>query len=99
MVPANPTVSEISLQDFRKRSEDIFEKYYYAENPKDPDEDKYWYIRDMENTDSPHKTIPIHYSEVLAFYRSLDDISEKLAKDEDFTLLSSRILGRFRKVD
>ena len=99
MVPANPAVSEISHQDFEKRAEDIFEKFYYAENPEDSDEDRFWYIRDMENTDSPHKPISIHYSEVLAFYRSLDDIADILAKDEDFTVLSSRILGRFRKVD
>ena len=97
MTPANPTLARLAEQDFAKRAEDIFRKLYFVKNPQNPEEDKFWYIRDIDNTDAPHIPIAIHYSDALAFFHSLGDIADRLARDDDYVKLSQRIVGRFRK--
>ncbi len=52
MTPENPQTADMAESDFRADAEDVFKEAYYAEDPDDEDDDKFWYVRDMESEDS-----------------------------------------------
>lgn len=99
MVPANPETGTLTESAFAASARDEFAEAYYAEDPDDPEEDRFWYVRDGESEDAPHVPIPIHYSEALAFVKSIDHIADELANNPDYQRLAARIVSRFSPED
>ena len=97
MTPENAQTAELAESDFRADAEDIFKEAYYAEDPADEDDDKFWYVRDMESEDSPHQPSVLYYSQRLAFIRSIVDVADTLAEDPGYVKLAGRIASRFGK--
>jgi hypothetical protein len=95
MVPAHPDTAALAKSEFETEALDRFTKLYYAAEPEDPEEDRFWYVRDIDTEDAPHVPVPIPYKEALAFIRSLDQVANSLCYDEDFRFLASRIASRF----
>ncbi|MCI0690546.1 AAA family ATPase [candidate division KSB1 bacterium] len=95
MVPANPETAKLAQEQFENRAQDEFTEHYYAENPEDAEDDRFWYIRDMESQDAPHVPIPVHYDERLAVFSTIDKVADMLAKTDDYQRLSNRITSRF----
>jgi MinD-like ATPase involved in chromosome partitioning or flagellar assembly len=97
MTPENRQTADLAESSFRADAEDIFKEAYYAEDPTDEDDDKFWYVRDMESEDSPHQPSVLYYSQRLAFIRSIEDVAETLAEDPGYSKLARRIASRFGK--
>jgi hypothetical protein len=95
MVSDNPEVSEPSESMFSLRAEDEFRNFYYAEDPEDPEEDRLWYIRDMESRDAPHVPVPLYYTQRLTFFTALEKVKEALLTSHDYVNLCERIASRF----
>ncbi len=95
MVPAHPDTAASAKSDFQDEAVSRFERLYYAADPEDPEEDRFWYVRDTDSPDAPHVPIPVPYKEALAFVRSLDEVAYTLCYDEDLKLMASRIASRF----
>lgn len=95
MTPENAQIAEFAEAAFREAAEQIFEASYYAEDPEDDDDDKYWYVRDMESEDSPHQPSILYYSQRLAFLRSIGDVAVTLTEDPNYSKLARRIASRF----
>lgn len=95
MTPENAQIAEFAQADFREAAEEIFEASYYAEDPEDDDDDKYWYVRDMESEDSPHQPSILYYAQRLAFLRSIGDVAVTLTEDPNYSKLARRIASRF----
>ncbi|MBI3679677.1 MAG: hypothetical protein HY235_04710 [Acidobacteria bacterium] len=96
MVPDDPTVGGLAREHFAERAAEEFEQAYYAENPTDPDEDAYWYMRDMDTDDAPHVPVVISYKPRLAFLRSIED-AVPVFQDSEYGALETRISSRFGK--
>lgn len=94
MVPEGPS-RNVAEAAFRERADDEFRDQYYAEDPSDPEEDRYWYVRDMPSEDAPHVPVPLPYKTNLAFLGRIDDVAADLASDPSYSALSERIAGRF----
>jgi cellulose biosynthesis protein BcsQ len=96
MIPDDPTTGRTATEHFAERAEREFEQAYYAEDPGDPEEDLYWYVRDMETEDAPHVPVCLSYKSRLAFLRSIDD-ALPVFLDSEYGALESRISSRFAK--
>jgi cellulose biosynthesis protein BcsQ len=96
MTPENPQTADLAESGFRAEAEEVFREAYYAEEPAD-DDDKFWYVRDMESEDSPHQPSVLYYSQRLAFIRSIEDVADTLAEDPGYFKLARRIASRFGK--
>jgi cellulose biosynthesis protein BcsQ len=95
MVPYyDPLVGQNAKEQFADRAADEFERSYYAEDPADPDEDAYWYVRDMNTDDAPHMPVVISYEPRLAFLRSVED-AVSVFQDAEYQALEARISNRF----
>jgi cellulose biosynthesis protein BcsQ len=95
MTPANPATAKLSEEQFEIRAREEFTQLYYSKDPADPEEDRFWYIRDMESQDAPHVPIHIRYSETLAFFQSLEEVADVLIQSDDYRKFFQRILSRF----
>jgi hypothetical protein len=98
MVSDNPEVARVAENAFDLRAEDEFREFYYAEDPEDaqaPEEDRFWYIRDMESRDAPHVPIPLYYTQRLAFFTSTERVKDILLTSPDYLRLGERIASRF----
>jgi hypothetical protein len=96
MVPENPAVAALAKEHFAERAAEEFERAYYAEDPTDPEEDLYWYLRDMDTDDAPHVPVMLSYTTRLAFLQSIDDVLSAF-QDSEYAALESRISSRFGK--
>jgi hypothetical protein len=97
MTPENAQTAELAELAFRIEAEDTFKRMYYAEDPTAEDDDQFWYVRDMENEDAPHRPSVLYYSQRLAFIRSIEDVADTLAEDPAYSKLARRIASRFGK--
>lgn len=95
MVPVGSRVAQDSRDAFADRARDEFTESFYAQDPQDADEDKYWYIRDVESDDAPHAPVAIAYEPRLAHFDDLIDVAEDLAGAGDYRNLANRIASRF----
>ncbi len=95
MLPEQPEVAASAKAEFEAEALIRFSDLYYAPDPVDPEEDRFWYVRDIDTPDAPHVPVQIRYKQALAFFRSLDEVAYTLCYDEDFKLLASRIASRF----
>lgn len=96
MVPRNATVSTMARVAFSDRSRVEFTDTYYAEDPEDPEDDRFWYVRDAENEDAPHVPVALSYDEKLAHFRRVDEVASDLAESPEFLALADRIAARFQ---
>jgi MinD-like ATPase involved in chromosome partitioning or flagellar assembly len=97
MTPENPQTADLAESEFRADAEEVFKDVYYAETPTDEDDDKFWYVRDMESEDSPHQPSVLYYSQRLAFIRAIGDVADTLEEDPGYSKLAHRIASRFGK--
>jgi MinD-like ATPase involved in chromosome partitioning or flagellar assembly len=95
MCPESPETAKLAVSAFHEEAENIFKESYYAEDPKSEDDDKFWYVRDLESEDAPHQPSVLSYSQKLAFTRSIADVADALAETPEYTKLARRIAGRF----
>jgi hypothetical protein len=95
MTPEHPQTAELAKSAFLAESENVFKESYYAEDPSNEEDDKFWYVRDMESEDAPHQPSVISYSQKLAFISSIADVAGTLAGDSEYTRLARRIASRF----
>jgi hypothetical protein len=97
MTPENPETAASAQSSFRAEAETIFKEDYYSVDPADEDDDKFWYVRDMESEDAPHQPSVLYYSQRLAFIRSIGEVADILAEDSEYSKLARRISSRFGK--
>lgn len=95
MTPEHPQTAEMAKTAFLAESENVFREGYYAEDPSNEDDDKFWYVRDMESEDAPHQPSVLSYSQKLAFISSIADVADALAESPEYTRLARRIASRF----
>jgi hypothetical protein len=95
MVPANPQTAELSATEFLRRAEATFEQEYYLPDPADPDDDQFWYVRDMSSRDAPHAPVALAYSERIAFFTGLEHLIGYGLQAPDYRDLGNRITARF----
>lgn len=95
MTPEHPQTAELAKSAFLAESENVFKECYYAEDPSNEDDDKFWYIRDMESEDAPHQPSILSYSQKLAFISAIADVADALAESPEYTNLARRIASRF----
>lgn len=97
MVPANPETAHLAQQNFLRQAETIFEETYYLADPDNPDEDIFWYIRDMQNNDAPHVPVSLAYSDKIAFFTQLTTLTNYGLNASDYQEFAKRITNRFAK--
>jgi cellulose biosynthesis protein BcsQ len=95
LVPENAEVSRLATAQFAERARDEFSEYYYAPDPDDPSEDRFWYVRDAEDDDAPHAPVALSYQPRLSHFRALEDVADQLAEDPEYRRLAQRISERF----
>jgi len=96
LVPPREESARTAWDIFLAQADDSFSEHYYAADPEDPEEDRYWYVRDKGSDDAPHVPIPIRYSEALAHLQSVHEaVGELLESNRDYRELSRRIESRF----
>lgn len=94
MTPENRETAKLAVSVFQEEAENIFKESYYAEDPKSEDDDRFWYVRDMESEDAPHQPSILSYSQTLAFISSIADVADALAETPEYTRLARRIASR-----
>ncbi len=97
MVPEDSRASAIARGTFSDRARDEFADHYYAPDPEDPEEDRFWYVRDLEDEDAPHAPVAISYQPKLAHFEKLDDVADALADSPDYRGFANRIVARFQE--
>ncbi|MBI4610662.1 MAG: hypothetical protein HY726_16830 [Candidatus Rokubacteria bacterium] len=96
MVPRNVTISAMARAAFSDRARVEFTDAYYAEDPEDPEDDRFWYVRDAENEDAPHVPVALSYDEKLAHFGRVDEVASDLAESPEYSALADRIAARFQ---
>ena len=92
MVPESLKVAKNSIAEFTNYAEDEFVDYYYAEDPDNPEEDMFYYMRDMGDEDvAPEIPLPITYKQRLAFFSSIDEIAQDLVTDKEYVNIAKKI--------
>jgi len=97
MVPEDAKVAKMAEAEFSDRARDEFAAHYYAEDPENPEEDTFWYMRDIDDPEVPHVPVALSYSPKLAHFDLIDDVADYLAESPEFRALAERIAGRFGK--
>jgi hypothetical protein len=82
-----------------RRAETTFEQEYYLPDPADPEDDQFWYLRDMSSRDAPHVPVSLVYSERIAFFTELERLVEYGLSAQDYLGLGKRITARFPRMD
>lgn len=94
MVPDNTITGTAAEKDFKSRIEEIFTEHYLVSEESDPD-DRFWSVRDLDNSAAPHVPIPIPYREKLTFFSSIEQIADDLATAKPYCDVGSRIESCF----
>ncbi len=94
MVPDNSISGANAMESFRLRIEAIFTEHYLLPDDADPD-DRFWSVRDLDNSSAPHVPIPIPYRERFAFFESIEQVADDLATGEPYQQLNERIQACF----
>jgi len=97
LVPAHVEASRYAIEAFTERARSTFTDLYYAEEPEDPSDDRFWDVRDLDNEDAPHVPVPIVYEERLVHFRDIVDVADLLAESAAYRTLEERIAGRFEQ--
>ena len=95
MVPEDSKAATSSRAVFSDLARDAFSECYYAPDPADPEEERFWYVRDMEASDAPHAPVAISYQPKLAHFDKLEDVADHLAQSPEYMSLAERVAARF----
>ncbi len=96
MIPPTPDAADNAKANFAERARQEFTDLYYATEPDDPADDRFWDVRDVESADAPHVPVTISYDPRLADFRDVADIADVLCEGI-YTAVSARIAARFVK--
>ncbi len=97
LVPADIEASRLAIEAFSERARSTFTDLYYAEEPEDPSDDRFWDVRDLDNEDAPHLPVPIAYEGRLVHFRDIVEVADLLAESAAYRSLEERIAGRFEQ--
>jgi hypothetical protein len=97
LVPAHVEAARYATEAFTERARSAFTDLYYAEEPEDPSDERFWDVRDLDSEDAPHVPVPISYEEQLAHFSDIADIADLLAESAAYRILEERIAGRFEQ--
>lgn len=96
MVPATAEGARLATSAFTERARREFTDTYYAEDPSDPEDDRFWDVRDLDSEDAPHAPVAIPYREILANFRDIADVADPLCENE-YAAVGERVVARFRR--
>ncbi|MHB8419867.1 MAG: KGGVGR-motif variant AAA ATPase [Myxococcales bacterium] len=91
LVPENSEIAAAAREGFSLRALEEFSAHYYARDPKDPGDDRFWYVRDGEDEGAPSSPVAIPYRPPLAFFSDIEAIASELAESEPYRAMASRI--------
>lgn len=97
LVPPGVEASRHATEAFAERARTVFTDLYYAEEPENPSDERFWDVRDLDSEDAPHVPVPIAYEERLAHFRDIADVADLLAESAAYRTLEERITGRFEQ--
>jgi hypothetical protein len=97
LVPQDAKLSRIATTKFAERARDEFSDHYYAADPNDLEEDRFWYIRDLDNDDAPHAPVALSYDSKLSHFDTIEDVADHLSNSTEYRSLANRIIARFAK--
>ncbi|MBI4562775.1 MAG: hypothetical protein HY724_12085 [Candidatus Rokubacteria bacterium] len=95
LVPPGVEVARRASEAFAERARQLFTELYYAEEPQDPADERFWDVRDLESEDAPHVPVPIAYEQRLAHFGDVAEVADVLAESKDYRNLVARIAQRF----
>jgi hypothetical protein len=97
LVPGDVEAARLATEAFAERARNAFTDLYYAEEPKDPSDEGFWNVRDLDSEDAPHVPVPIAYESRLAHFRDITDVADLLVESTAYRTLEERIAGRFEQ--
>lgn len=95
LVPPSVEVARRAGEVFAERARRELTELYYAAEPEDPSDERFWDLRDLDSEDAPHVPVSIAYEQRLADFRDVGDVGDVLAESNDYRNLGARIAGRF----
>jgi hypothetical protein len=95
LVPASVESGRRATEAFAERARQEFTELYYAVEPEDPSDERFWDVRDLESGDAPHVPVSITYRESLAHFGDVADVADELSDSKDYKNLEVRIAQRF----
>ena len=90
-------VEKAARAQFNNWLESTLREHYLVSEDADP-EDRMWSVRDVDDRESPNRTVAVPYRARLAFFSSFDDVAPDLTIGP-YIELGARILGQFASVD
>jgi hypothetical protein len=96
MVPSTAESARVATTAFAERAREEFTQIYYAVEPGDPGDDRFWDVRDLDSEDAPHAPLVIAYRENLAHFRDVADVADTLCEG-NYVAVAERIAERFRR--
>lgn len=96
MVPPMAEAAHRATETFAERARLEFSESYYAEEPEDPADDRFWDVRDLDSADAPHMPVTLAYESRLADFRDVADIADHL-REREYLAVADRIGARFEK--
>jgi hypothetical protein len=95
MVPAEAQVATAAMDRFLSRAVREFTDRYYVEDPEDPTDESFWYVRDGEAEDAPHSPASLSYNPRLSFFSDVAEVADLLADGSDYRDFGARVASRF----
>jgi cellulose biosynthesis protein BcsQ len=97
LVPADIEAARRATEAFSERARREFTELYYAEEPEDASDERFWDIRDLDTEDAPHVPVSMAYESRLAHFGDIAEVAELLAESKDYRNLEARISERFER--
>jgi len=98
MVPPSAEAALAARNLFADRAREEFTERYYAaapENARDPSNEMFWDVRDLDSADAPHVPVAITYDQRLADFRDIAEVADLLSQSTEHHDVANRILARF----
>lgn len=97
MVPPTPDTARRATEIFAERARQEFTISYYAEEPQDLADDRFWDVSDLESEDGPHAAVALPYDPRLADFRDIAEVADVLRGATEYQALAMRIEARFER--
>lgn len=96
MVPPTAETARRVIETFAERARFEFSESYYAEEPQDSADDRFWDVRDLDSADAPHMPVTLAYEQQLADFRDIAAVADYL-REREYVAIAERISARFEK--